>query len=175
MVKQFAITHFWAKDEELLDNDPSVDEIDPNSLTEQLSEPLLLTYANQVVEHSTIRLSPGRIKEVIEYMAAHLADPITTDQLAEKSCMSRFHFVRSFHTLTGITPHQYMIHLRMEQACTLLKETLLPIGEIAGHVGYKNQSHFSAQFRGLFGYTPTAYRMQMKKNAFLRQNRAIIG
>ena len=149
-----------AANEDLLDAGAGVTEIDQNPVAELPDGCLLLTFANPNVvrPNGTSKLSPRRIKSLIEYMCAHLVDPITTDQLAVISCMSRFHFVRAFHATLGTTPHQYLIRLRMERARTLLTDTTLPIGKVARRVGYKSQSHFGARFHSLFGCTPTAYR-----------------
>ena len=57
-----------------------------------------------------------------------------------------------------MTPHQYIVQLRMERAKTLLSDSDLPLAEVAAQVGFADQSHFSSTFRRTTAMTPRSYR-----------------
>jgi len=78
--------------------------------------------------------------------------------LAKEVGMSRFHFLRTFRDLVGMTPHQYLLHLRMNKAATDLRVTDEPVTAIALSAGFNDLSTFSRRFRRLMGVSPAAYR-----------------
>jgi AraC family transcriptional regulator len=104
--------------------------------------------------------SMGRYKlhHVLEYLAANLASEPSLQELATFSGLSLFHFCRSFKQSTGVSPHQYILRLRVEEAKRLLKNTSLSTGDIGELVGFYDQSHFSGMFRRFTGATPTHWR-----------------
>jgi len=61
---------------------------------------------------------------------------------------------------TGIAPHRYVIHCRVKRAMALLRETELPIAEVAHRVGFASPSHFSVVFHKVSGVTPRQYRTE---------------
>ena len=88
----------------------------------------------------------------------HLAEPITLDDLARFSNMSKFHLTRKFKSATGLSPAQYVTRLRVEQAKGLLLHTDKPIEAIAEEVGFCDASHLSRHFRSHFNENPGAFR-----------------
>jgi AraC family transcriptional regulator len=78
--------------------------------------------------------------------------------LADVAGMSQFHFSRMFKQSMGISPHQYLLQQRVEQAKQLLKGKKLAIAEIALQCGFNSQSHLSKHFREATGMTPSDYR-----------------
>lgn len=103
-------------------------------------------------------LPAARVRQVVDFMQAHLSEPIGLAELAAVGCMSPFHFARVFRATVGLPPHRFLTGLRLERAAVLLRATALPTAEVAIRVGYANQSHFTAQFRRQYGCTPAAYR-----------------
>jgi AraC family transcriptional regulator len=102
---------------------------------------------------------PGRtLKTALEYIHAHTTQDIPLQALANVMHMSVFHFCRLFKQSTGFTPHQYLLHLRMEEAKRLLRSSNLNIAEIGQQVGFDDQSHFGATFRKVTGMTPNCWR-----------------
>ncbi|MGC3990678.1 MAG: helix-turn-helix domain-containing protein [Chthoniobacteraceae bacterium] len=93
-------------------------------------------------------------------MAAHAAEDFNLDQLAALAGLSKFHFHRLFKSATGRSPSRYHLHLRMEAAKRLLRETKTSVMEVALEVGYVNPSHFAQLFRRETGLAPSAYRQQ---------------
>lgn len=74
--------------------------------------------------------------------------------------MSPNYFSRLFKETTGITPHQYVIRCRVEEAQDLLRQGKLSIAEIATQVGFVDQSHLNRHFKRLVGVTPKTFLKQ---------------
>lgn len=118
-------------------------------------------------QYSTVRprialyeggLGDRKILQISEYIHAHLDQPIKLADLADVAGMSQFHFSRMFKQSMGISPHQYLLQQRVEQAKRLLKGSKLAIAEIALQCGFNSQSHLSKHFREAIGMTPSDYR-----------------
>jgi len=106
---------------------------------------------------------PGyKLRRALEFIEAHLAEEIGVDSIAEAASTSMFHFSHAFKKVTGCSPHQYVIRQRIERAKELLKQTDLPIMEIAMSVGFATQNHFTTVFGKLSGTTPKQYRNSVK-------------
>src|SRR5260221_14432054 len=102
---------------------------------------------------------PGfRLRKVTDLMVTHLEDEFSLIRLAREADMSEFHFSRAFKRTTGLTPSQYFIHLRLEKARRLLRETNRSVIEIGLDVGYTSPSHFAQIFRREVGISPSEYR-----------------
>jgi AraC family transcriptional regulator len=102
---------------------------------------------------------PGfKLRKITELMAAHLEEEFSLIRLAREADMSEFHFSRLFKRTTGLTPSQYFIHLRMEKARRLLRQTSKSVIEIGLDVGYSSPSHFAQIFRREVGIPPSEYR-----------------
>ncbi len=98
---------------------------------------------------------------VVDYIASNLAEDGRLQDLADLVEMSPFHFCRLFKQSTGLTPHQYILHLRIEKAKGLLKNKRLGIADIASRLGFSDQSHFTNIFRRLVGITPARWRASL--------------
>lgn len=103
-------------------------------------------------------LGDRKILQISDYIQAHLDQAIKLADLAEVVGMSQFHFSRLFKQSMGISPHQYLLQQRVEQAKQLLKTSKLAIADIALQCGFSSQSHFSKHFRSATGMAPGAYR-----------------
>ncbi|WP_321911837.1 MULTISPECIES: AraC family transcriptional regulator [unclassified Paraburkholderia] len=102
-------------------------------------------------------LSPMHWQRLNDYCLSHLAEKITLDELAALCGLGRFHFLRRFKQTVGMTPHAWLLRLRLEQACALLAAGKRTIAEVAHGVGFYDQSHFNRAFRQAFGVAPSAY------------------
>lgn len=78
--------------------------------------------------------------------------------LAREAAMSPYHFLRVFRDVVGMTPHQYVLHLRMHRAAVRLRRSDDPVSAIAFDAGFNDLSTFNRRFRRIIGATPTAYR-----------------
>lgn len=104
-------------------------------------------------------LPPHQLRQIIDYIEAHLEQEIKLETLAQLLKMSQFHFSRLFKQAIGLSPYQYLIQQRVERAKHLLKTSDSLIVEIALECGFNSHSHLSKQFRQLTGMTPKAYRV----------------
>ena len=103
-------------------------------------------------------LSKPKLQRTIAYIEAHLAQELSVTELAAVAQTSPAYFARLFRQATGQTPHQYVIRCRIEHAKRLLRETEWSITEIGHHLGFTDQSYFTAVFRKHVATTPKAYR-----------------
>lgn len=116
--------------------------------------------ASTVIDATKSGLTIERKRRLLEYIDAHLAEPITLDELAAIAAMSPYHLIRSFKTEMGVTPFRWVLLQRIERARRLLEITALPLAEIAYACGFSSQSHFSTVFKQATGATPAGYRRQ---------------
>ncbi|SHJ01645.1 AraC family transcriptional regulator [Desulfosporosinus lacus] len=92
-----------------------------------------------------------------EYMEDNYLDRITLDNLANVSGLSKYHLIRLFNKMCGISPHGYLTMLRINHAKKELLKNI-SIAEVAANVGFYDQSHFSKTFKQYLGITPDYYR-----------------
>ena len=90
--------------------------------------------------------------------ASHEEWPVS--RLAEVSCVSATHFARSFKEAFGLPPHRYLLTRRIERAVALLRETDLPITDIAFSTGWRSLGTFGRTFRDITGKNPGDIRQQ---------------
>jgi transcriptional regulator GlxA family with amidase domain len=102
-------------------------------------------------------LNPRALLRTLSFIEAHLAEPLTLDDLAAAACVSRAHFARCFHASTGRTPMNYLMWLRVQQAELELGRERVRLCELATSLGFNDQSHFCRIFRRFTGYSPGAY------------------
>lgn len=92
--------------------------------------------------------------------ASHEEWPVA--RLAKVSGTSEAHFARSFKDAFGVPPHRYLLTRRIERACALLRDTELPVTEIAYQTGWKSLGTFGRTFRDVTGQSPGDFRAQAK-------------
>jgi AraC-like DNA-binding protein len=99
------------------------------------------------------------VRLALECMASRYAEPgLALADLAAAAHLSLDHFGRVFRAATGATPMRRLRTLRVEQACRLLTQTSLRIGEVAASVGFDDPYHFSRVFHQVAGMGPRQYR-----------------
>jgi transcriptional regulator GlxA family with amidase domain len=79
-------------------------------------------------------------------------------RLARVSCVSAAHFARSFKEAFGVPPHRYLLTRRIERATALLRDTDLPVTDIAFRTGWNSLGTFGRTFRDITGESPGAIR-----------------
>jgi transcriptional regulator GlxA family with amidase domain len=95
--------------------------------------------------------------------ASHEAWPV--GRLAQVSAVSEAHFARSFKEAFGVPPHRYLLTRRIEQASTLLRDTDLPITDIAFATGWESLGTFGRIFRDITGKSPSMLRREARAGA----------
>ncbi|WP_217806946.1 helix-turn-helix transcriptional regulator [Andreprevotia lacus] len=93
----------------------------------------------------------------------------TVPRLAEVSAVSPAHFARAFKQAFGVPPHRYLLTRRIERATALLRETDLPITDIAFQTGWTSLGTFGRVFQDITGTTPTALRERTQADALRLQ------
>jgi AraC family transcriptional regulator len=106
------------------------------------------------------RMSPVRLRRVVDYLELHLSEPISTPELALQAKMSVRHFCRCFLAETGMTPHRYLQQARIERAKNLMRHGDATFAQVARTVGFRTHAHFCHVFKTLTGQTPRAYSMR---------------
>ena len=88
--------------------------------------------------------------------ASHEQWPV--ERLARVSGVSEAHFARAFRDAFGVPPHRYLLTRRIERAKALLRDTDLPITEIAFQTGWDSLGTFGRTFRDITGESPSSLR-----------------
>jgi len=97
------------------------------------------------------------VSAVLEYVRAHLSEPLTVADMADLVRLSPSAFAHLFRDVTGRSPYQFVKEMRLDRARELLVDGNLTVARISKEVGYASVSHFISEFRGRFGVTPRAY------------------
>lgn len=84
------------------------------------------------------------------------------ERLARVSGVSEAHFARAFKQAFGVPPHRYLLTRRIERATALLRDTELPITEIAFRTGWESLGTFGRTFRDVTGESPSAVRDRLR-------------
>lgn len=103
-----------------------------------------------------------RLSRAMDVLRSGFCGEISLDQLAVEASLSKYHFLRLFRAAYGLSPYQYIQHLRMEKAKTLLSGSAIPITDLAGLLGFDNSQSFSRLFFQRMGLYPSQYRLQTK-------------
>jgi AraC family transcriptional regulator len=103
-------------------------------------------------------LARWRLKRVVDYVEASLANPVSLADLAAAAGLTRMHFAAQFRAATGLPPHEYLTRRRIERAQEMLLEDDLALVEVALSVGFETQSHFTSVFKRFVGQSPRAWR-----------------
>jgi AraC family transcriptional regulator len=145
-----------------LEGEGEASRIAAESLATQLAAHLLRdsSPANAAPEKPQPGLSHHKLRRAIEYIDENLRDDLTLSGIAKVLAMSPGHFAHAFRATTGSPPHRYVLTRRIERAKSLLRETDLPIIEIAHRIGCGSHSHFSVLFHRATGQTPRDFRSQ---------------
>ncbi|MEM6990984.1 MAG: AraC family transcriptional regulator [Myxococcota bacterium] len=111
---------------------------------------------------STNRVGHRKIARALAFMRdmdpGTPADDMTLDELARVAELSKFHFLRQFSSVVGITPGAYLRTLRLCQAARILRSSDRPIVDVALAVGFSDHPSFSRAFARHMGLTPSEYR-----------------
>ncbi len=101
---------------------------------------------------------PGRIARTLRRLEDRAAEPHTLADLARSAGLSRYHFLRTFKAVAGVTPHQWLLRARLRDAARRLATTRAPVTQVALDVGFDDLSNFIRSFRAEFGVSPGRYR-----------------
>ena len=108
---------------------------------------------NREVEEANRRLLRAR-----DAMDRTYAQPLDVPSLARIAFVSEAHFIRTFRSTFGETPHRYLQRRRVERSMFLLRETERSVTDICLDVGFSSLGTFSRTFREIVGQSPSDYR-----------------
>jgi AraC family transcriptional regulator len=108
-----------------------------------------------------------RAVEAALWLEENAAEPVGLEDAARQVALSPFRFLRIFRSVTGVTPHQYLVRLRLRRAAKLLAEGEMPVTEVALEVGFGDLSNFVRTFGRAAGVSPARF----SKNAGNRRSR----
>ncbi len=111
-----------------------------------------LVFSLKSVKHADI------IYKAVNYINKNFTKKITLDDVAGAVFLSPAYFSKVFKEQTGSSFTRYLNKLRIEESKTLLRNSNIPLVDIAGMVGYEDQSYFSKVFKKITGSTPGKYR-----------------
>lgn len=131
------------------------------SPAEEKEESLLLLLGSLLEDYAQFSPSPESpspvpVQTAMEYLKANYAQNVALADLAALTGQSRYQLLRAFSRQTGLTPHNYLINLRVTAAKELLEQGLPP-AQAALEVGFADQSHLTRHFKRRFGLTPSRY------------------
>ena len=112
-------------------------------------------------KHSTGGLAPTLLRRSIDYIQANLGSDIRLRDLAKETGFSPSHFLRSFRQSTGMSPHQYLLHRRVERVQRQIRNGAASLAEVALACGFADQHHMARVFRRITGISPTLFRRSL--------------
>jgi len=108
----------------------------------------------------------ARARDFIDHCYDH---PLSLEQISEKACFSRYHFLRLFRQAFNKTPHQYLIECRIEKAKQLLRANELRVTDVCFEVGFQSLGSFSSLFHRYVGHAPIIYRERAREREKARR------
>lgn len=117
-------------------------------------------FLDHIPQESRVETAPPEmyLLKALDFIDINYQDDITVEDIADSAGMNRKSLYTVFKKLTGFSPRDYLIYYRMCKATNLLKVTNLSVETVAVSVGYRDQFHFSKEFKKNVGYSPSEYR-----------------
>lgn len=108
-----------------------------------------------ITDHEVLHDSIDKAKQ---FMAENFINDISINDIAEASHVSPFYFSRVFKRNTRFSPHQFLLEIRLNNACKLLLDSDLSVAHVGYSSGFSNSDYFVTLFKKKTGLTPTQFR-----------------
>lgn len=131
------------------------------NLIQALFRSLLHMYLQPIDDPVPDRPHEVQIHQQIKQVSSDAGSLPTVSALARQAGYHPDHYRKLFRTVTGMSPKEWLLSLRIERAGDLLRETAMSIGEIADRLGYDDVYHFSRQFKQKTGLSPSRFRRNL--------------
>ncbi|MGX7106176.1 helix-turn-helix domain-containing protein [Hutsoniella sourekii] len=115
------------------------------------------------IKDAAVQMKNDGIAKIQRYIRNNYGDRITLDSLSEIIGINKYYMIRLFKQKTGLSPIDYLIHIRLAKAEQLLVQSETTISQIADIVGFHSPSHFSKTFKESNQMTPSDYRKKYRK------------
>lgn len=131
---------------------------------------LLLQTVFLLLQHSEKNTSTAmgtpsdKLKNVLEYIEHHFAEPISVPKLAQMCYFSQYHFMRFFKRHMSMTCVEYINNLRLEKAIELFEQGNTSIADVSISVGFCNQSYFHRAFKRKYHITPLSFLKELENS-----------
>jgi AraC-like DNA-binding protein len=102
-----------------------------------------------------------KVGDAIAHMETRFDEKISIEQLAETAHVSVRHLQRIFHDGIGCSPVEYLLRIRIEKSCELLRKRHMSVTNIALSCGFSDSNYFSRKFRQAMGISPREYRQKI--------------
>ncbi|WP_240547886.1 AraC family transcriptional regulator [Paenibacillus lignilyticus] len=106
----------------------------------------------------TEKAAPQRMNWITSFLSLNLAEPLTVSEMAARASLSPSRFSAKFKEQLGVSPHRYLLQLRIHHAQELLTGSDNTIEEIAAYCGFADVHHFTKAFKKEVGDAPGHYR-----------------
>ena len=132
-------------------------------LSNAIAAHLLQHYCTRKIELKTYSkgLERNKLDRAIEYIQSNLAEKIELKDIAKELDISQYYFSHLFRNSTGISPYQYIIQQRVAKVKRMLRDSQMPLTDIALACGFSSQSQMTLHFRKLNNMTPRKYRRNL--------------
>lgn len=104
------------------------------------------------------------IEKAKDYITRNFTSDISLTEIADYCNVSPFHFSRIFKTFTSVSPHQFLLAVRLKNSELLLKETVLPVADVAFSSGFNSIEHFTSAFRQKYHSPPAKFRVKPSRS-----------
>jgi AraC-like DNA-binding protein len=132
--------------------------IDSPFRSSALAYQLAMALADELLPTGGASARPPPVERAMRYARERFRASIGVPELAAEAGYSRAHFTRLFTAAEGLSPADYLRHVRVEAAARLLQTSRLSLDEIATQCGFNDGAYLAKVFRRAFGMTPTAFR-----------------
>ena len=136
---------------------------------------LIEQYRKNIQGIENLESIPGaeQVKRLMIYITEHYKEKIRINEVAYEMGINRCYLSTAFKKMTGYSPAEYLLQVRMEKAKSLLMKTNYSINRIATEVGYADQLAFSRMFKRRFGESPARYRQEAEQLEICNQKVAL--
>jgi AraC family transcriptional regulator len=129
-----------------------------------LAETVVAALSGHAAAHAKVSTrDERRIADVLRHIEEHADEALNLDGLAIIAGICKYHFLRCFRHVVGMTPYQFLLTLRMRRAASRLTVSSETVASIAFEAGFGDLSTFNSRFRSVLGVSPLVYRQRSSK------------